>query len=588
MAEKDLRRDRAARLVVEPLPEDDVDKTSSSSGYIGASAGDDVARTSDDMSKVTKEEIAGARVSIDTKDIVDTTLSNGLRVVVLPHGNVPLVQASLVFGGGSSTLRQGEFEFATSNIIGAGTDPLQVAGQVNWVFIPGFAGLFPSESYPAVTGAQWSNAWRMDFAAPSGNLDSALWNMRTELDTMKPYLDGAGMWKSKLEKRLKGNWGDKSWHMSHIASEHLYPNAPGHQGWTWDEVQTAEDFNGSTVSDFIASHVDPTNATLVIAGNVDAKTAVGLAQGHFGDWQGKDAAKPGWQGKLTMPEMPTAPFRVIIEDDPKKTQTQTDMTCRLNTVDERDRPAVAVLGSLLFNQVFTQLRVKEALSYTPVAYAGMSDDNSATLTFSSLALNKGIGRTLQFFMEAAKAVEGGTFDREELTLHKLRMARESGLNSQSIGQVVDTLTGPIRRGEGWERISGAGWDIANVDDATLIRLIQGCTEHAIVTMTGPKDVIAEQLDGLGIAYEVIDADKLELELLQKYDEKAYEAKLKAKAKADKKKAKEDAKKKTEEAAPTEAAPADGAAPAGGDAPAPAPSGGDAAPQVIRSARDDEG
>ena len=563
LASEYLRRDRVARLIVEPLPDEEVDKTSSQSGYIGASAGDDVVRSSDDMSKVTDAEIAAARVRLDMSKMVDFTLGNGMRVVVLPHGNVPLVQVGLLLGGGPANFDEGLFEFATSNVIGAANDPLRVAGQANWATFAGIPGLVPGESRPTLSFSRWDNAWRMDFAGPSGNLDSALWIIRDEIEKMAPYLDGAGQWKADLEGDLKGAWGRKSWHMSQTVAHHLYPDAKYRHDWTWDEVQVAKAFDKTTVTSFLDEVVDPSNAVLIITGNVDPEKARGLAQGHFGDWQGRTAEKPGWHGQLPEPTMPTQPFRILVEDDAKKTQSQTDMTCRLDVDGERDRPAVGVLSSLLFNQVFTTLRVKEALSYTPVAFAGMRDDGTATLTFSSLALNKGIGRTIQFFLEAAKAVESGKVDQAELTLHKLRLARESGLQAQALDQVLAELTGPLRRGEGWDRITGAGEDIAAVNANALIRIMKGCTEHAIVTITGPKDVIGPQLEALGLTWEVLDAEKEQLTLLEKYDPKAYKAKLKAKAKEDAKKAKEEAKKKEEdeaaaadgEAAPTEPAPA---------------------------------
>jgi len=542
MAYEFMKRDRAGRLVVEPLPEDDIDVTSAESGasYSGASAGDDqVLRTSDDLSRVTDASIKAAYIHPDVNKIHETKLANGLRVVVMPHGEAPLVRASVVFGGGAlQESQKGLFDFATNFSQGEGNDPLQIAGQTNYPFIPGIAGIFSSVSYPVGAGAM-GNAWRLDFDAPAGNLDGALWMLRGEVESAHPYLDGAQDWKSRREKSLKSGWGQLGWHLDDVTRQHLYPNAPNRNLWTWEQVQTAKAFNADTVQAYLDQHLQPSNATLLIVGNVNADEATRMAEQYFGGWQAKSGVSAGWAPAATAPAMPTAPTRVLIFDDPKKTQTESTLTCRLNYAGEQEKPAVDVLGSLLSARTFSTLRVKEALAYSPFAYSNVSDDGSAVLVYSSLAVNKGVGRTVQFFIDATKDLAGGNVKAEEVTLHKLRMARESGLSSQSIDQMTGRLTGAIRNQKDWTYITGRGDDIAGVNPDQMVKLVQGCADHAIVTLHGPKDVIGPQLQEKGIPYEVVDFEARGDELLGKYDPKALKKKQKAKAKEDAKKAKEE-------------------------------------------------
>lgn len=559
LAYKYLKRDRAARLIVKPLPEDDIDTTSAESGYIGASRGDDVAQTSDDLKSVTDADIAATRVKPDLSKMVDKTLPNGLRVVVYPHGEAPMVQSSMIFGGGDYTLPDGMFDFMTTFHRGPGNDPLAIASTANWPSIQGINGIFSAFSLPLATSTSYGNAWRLDFSSPSGNLDQALWILRDEIENVTPYTSGSAEWKKDAESSMTRGWNRKEWHMGDIVAQHLYPGAPWHQYMSPSALTTMQAHSASSLTATLQRHIQPGNAVLLIVGNIDPTEAFKAAEKNFGGWTPRaGATAEGWAGAVKTPAMPTNPFKIYIVNDEKKTQSETEFTCRLNYGGEAERPAVSVLGSALSDATFTTLRVKEALSYSPYAYTQIDDDGSATLSFSSLALNKGVGRTIQFFLEATKQVERGELAPDTVKLHKLRLAREGGLMSQSIDQMIGTLTGPIRRGEkNWDAINKAGDNLAAVKPEQLTALVKGCTEHGVVMTYGPASVITPQLDALGYTYEVIDWEKRGDELLKAYDAKAYDKEQKAKAK---KKAKEE-KEKAKEAkkgggTPTEPAPAE--------------------------------
>jgi zinc protease len=518
-----LKRDRVARLIVEKLPEEEVDTTSSESGYVGASRADDALRASDDISKVTEPEIVGARVTPEVAKIEDFKLPNGMRVVIMPHGEVPLARAGVILGGGPANEVRGLYDFVTSFTIGAAADPLQVAGTSSWPFftIPGYL----SQSYPLAGAAIAPNASRIDVSMPAGNLDAGLWILRSELDGIKPYLDGASEWKKDRRSGLKSNWTKSAWHIGDLTSQHLFPGVQEQQQWTWADVDVAQSFTTSTVTDWYAKYVHPGNAVLLIVGNIKTADAKKLAETYFGDWKGHGDPAQGWQGALQVPELPTQPMKIYVFNDEKKTQSQTDFACRLDYRSERDRPAVGVLGSLVGTRVFNQLRVVEALSYTPFAFGAVNDDGSAMLYMSSLALNKGVGRTVEYFFEAARTFEADEVGGDEITLHKLREARGNGLGAQSIGGMLNTLSGVIRRGEDWSALSDAGKDVARVSPTQLKRLITGCADHAIVTIEGPKDVITAQLDEKGYKYEVIDFKERGDALLKEFDPKAYDKKM---------------------------------------------------------------
>lgn len=548
LAEKYIKRDRAARVVVKPMPEEEIDITSAESGYIAQSKSDTIVKASDDLAHMTPEMIAGSRVRPDITKLTDYTLPNGLRVVIMPHANVPLVQASLIFGGGSYNFPKGTIQFMQEFTEGTGQDPLRVAGAVDWAFFAGIPGISSATSYPTSTAVQTGNSWRMDFRGPSGNLDSALWTIRNEIDGAHPYLSETADWKKRQLKRIKSGWTDMAWHTSDMVSQFLYPDAPWQQARTWAEVQAMQDFDADTIKATLDRIVQPSNAVLLIVGNTTTEAAKDLAAKYFGGWAGAAGRADGWAGKVETPKIPTEPTRVLIfedKDKPLGTQSQTDMMCRLNYRGEEDRAAARVLSSILGTRVFDTLRVKEALTYTPGAFAQVDDDGSATLYFDSLALNKGVGRTVEYFLAVARSIENGEFEESELTRHKLRMARGSGIGAQTIDGMTATLGAAVVRGDPWSKIDHAGDYIAGVNRDQIIRLIQGCSSHAIVTIDGLDSVVGPQLKEKGIAYEVVDWKTRGDELLKAADPKAYDKMIKERAKSEKKKKAEEAKKAAE-------------------------------------------
>jgi predicted Zn-dependent peptidase len=276
-------------------------------------------------------------------------------------------------------------------------------------------------------------------------------------------------------------------------------------------------------------------------GNISGEDGKKLAQSYFGGWKAPAGEKP--VSAMKAPPTPKGESKVYIFDVPDRTQTQMYTSCRLNYAGPEEDVAVDVLSSLIRNRTFSQLRVKEGLAYSPGAFSGVSDNGSASLTFYSLATNSGVGRTLEFFNEAIDEVEGGKVDPEEVKLHKLRRARSDGLRAQSMSQMTGSLSTVIRADKGWDFATGRGELIADVKDADLKRLLEGCGEHTITTLEGPKDVLIPQLDEKGFEYEVVEWRAYGDDLLWQHDPKAAKKKEKDRQKAERKKAKDAQKSK---------------------------------------------
>lgn len=506
---KYVTRDRAAIMIATPLGANEMDTRNATSSYAGANQDDDLVRSGSDV-VIPDEVIADVYTTLDMSGMVDTTLDNGLRVVILPHGEAPIVQASLLFGGGTASLPKGIYNFVSTFTSRAKVDPLEIAGQS--------------------AGESWRDGFRIEYKVPSGNLDGALWYLREEVEALRPNMAYKSYWLKNRRQGLTSGWGSSSWHASAARSEHLYPGSLVDAPTRWEDVLTWKSWGSKHVRDHLSRHIQPGNAALVVVGNIDANQALQLAREHFGGWAPHADFPNEWVSQATTPAMPTAEAKIQIFDEPKRTQTDVNMYCRLDYEGPHQRPAVQILGSILGDQTMRTIRVEEGLAYSPGAGAYTRSDNTAVLTFYSLTVNTGVGRVVEFTRDAVKRIRDGKAPPSEVQAHKLKLANAGGVDAHSVSQVTDHLSWPILERRDWSVLTDAGKHIAAVSPDTLDDLVASCLDHALWQLTGPKDVIVPQLEERGLAYEIVDWEAAGNALLWEYDPKTAKKKEKAKQK----------------------------------------------------------
>lgn len=522
MGDEFLKRKRAAVAVVDPIPSKDIDRSAETSSYHGASDTDAV--SSGRAQSATNEEIEASYVKPNLSRLVDRRLRNGMRVVIVPYSDAPLVQATLVIGGGTDMEPKGLFSFlgnfTTDNwrtqSNRGGNDALQVA----------------SSRTSNVSSVNWSTGVR----APAGNLDNALWFLREEMESKAPEMARRSTYIKKRREGFLGSLHRRGWHISDMRSKHLFPDDPNKWGTQWTDLEEMASWRRSEVDDALTRMLQPANTTLIIVGNVDSDEALRHAVDYFAGWEPRDGAEVGKMPRTQVGAL-NAGTQVLIFDDPKRTQTQVTRTCRLNTSGIADLQATSVLSDFIFDRTFTQLRVKEALAYSPGGFAGVTPDGSGFMTFSSLAVNVGVGRTVEYFRDLTAELESGEADDATLTMYKMRRARSYGVAAQSTTQLTGKLTNALTWEQPWTMLLDAGKDIANVDAAKIQRMVSGCNGRSFTSLEGPAEIIEPQLQEKGIAYEVVDWKARGEELHKAADPKSFKKRAKKKAKAEAKKAK---------------------------------------------------
>lgn len=528
---KYLRRDRMVKVFLEPIPKDElVADAAQSSEYHGAQGGDDVVRTTIDPKQITAEVIKDFTITPNVDLLIDKTLPNGLRVVVLEHGEAPLVQAGLLFYGGSATATPQamdgfaeDYMSTTWNDPTRKSDPLRIAG--TW------------------ETTRSSNYTYHSLSASNGNLDGALWLMRDAMEEIRADMDGRTDDQKTAQGRLKKDWKYRDgYYNSGFVTEHRMQQVnPGHPlaaQADWERYETQKSWGSSDVMTYVRQKYQPANATLLIVGNVNGEQAAKLAEYYFQGWSPSSSTTVGQMPDVAPPNAATAAPRIVLYDDPGKTQTNVGFACPTATASQDDDAIRHVLSDYLDEETWIILRENGGVTYGAYAYSPAYPGGSAYLNMGSLVQNDGTVLAIKTFQELAKKAEAGDFDTDTIQKHKLNRAKRYVLAQQSVPQMAGRLLDQLYWRNDWAMVTGYAERLAAVDAAAMQAQMGECSKHYIIQVEGPVDTLKPVLDEAGIAYEVFDWKQAGKDRLAKYDPKAFKKSEKAAAKAKAKEEKE--------------------------------------------------
>lgn len=540
LAETYLRRDRYVKVFLEPLPKDDVlASAAQSTEYRGASGGDDVIRSSVPPEKITAQVIKDFTIVPDASKIVEKTLPNGLRVIVMKHGETPVAEASLILSTGwasddrrSDTFAE-DFSLSVWNDFARRSDPLRIAGEWDHEYAAGNT--------------------RHTVSAASGNLDGVLWLLREGVEEFRPNFASKVQYFKDAKSHIKRDWKERDgYYNPGFMTEHrnavLMPSHPMGHIQTWEDIEAMASRPSSDVMSWIHQKYQPANATLLIVGNIDANKAARLAEYYFQGWKPANGVTPGKAPALPNVPATTEKPRVVVYDKPKNTQTNVTFACQAAAATPRDDAALDILTDYLDERAWIILRERGGVTYGAGAAAYQSVGRGAVQMFS-LVQNNGTVLAVQTFEQLAKDATEGKFDFGRVQVNKLNRAKRYVLNQQSIPQMRSRLLRPVQLREDWTLLSGYADRLAAVDGKAMQARMGDCVNNYLIQVEGPKDEIVPMLEAAKIQHEVFDWKQAGRDRLAKYDPKAYAKLLKAEAKDKAKKEKEDAKKAAEGGTP---------------------------------------
>ncbi|NUR56661.1 MAG: insulinase family protein [Acidobacteria bacterium] len=233
------------------------------------------------------------------------TLANGLDVVVHEDHGVPIVAVNVWYHVGSKNEVPGRTGFAHlfEHLMFEGSQhydkgyfhPLQEAGA----------------SLNGSTNADRTNYWEV---VPTNALELALWMESDRMGYLLPALTDAKFDNQRdvvLNERRQ-NYENRPYGLAGMAIvSALYP--PDHP-YHWLTIGAADDLRAAhlnDVRDFFQTYYHPGNASLALAGDIDASEAIALAEMYFGEIAG--APRPA-KVQVAAPGGPAADVRLVLED----------------------------------------------------------------------------------------------------------------------------------------------------------------------------------------------------------------------------------------------------------------------------------
>jgi zinc protease len=299
---------------------------------------------------------------------VETTLANGLTVLILEDHRLPTVNAQMQIAGSGATFEPTDkpgLAVITAQMLSQGTasrTSKQIAEDVDRVG----ANVSASSGFGSgVTGIFASGL--------SDNFDQ--WFAIAVDVLLNPSFPDDEL--AKLKQRLKANLKQQRAQPGFLANERfsraVFGNFPSAVTSMTDSSLDA--FTPADLKRWHDARYAPQNAILGIAGDVDAKTLIPKLQKWFGEWQKNDTS-----AKLLSKTTPTTAKQIYLVDRPNSVQTTITMgNIGIDRWDP-DHPAMVVLDEILGagpqSRLFMNLRENKGYTYgvyssiQAVTYAG--------------------------------------------------------------------------------------------------------------------------------------------------------------------------------------------------------------------------
>jgi zinc protease len=286
----------------------------------------------------------------------DERLPNGLRVVVVPRHDVPLVTASLLVRAGPEADPPDRAGLAdmTATMLAKGA---QRAGRA--VGATGLAVQAEALGGSLATGSSW-RASNVAMTVTVPTLEAAVGLIADVV--RRPTLAAAELDRARVQALdgLRVAFSEPGQVASFALRRAYWGDSP------FGAVPTQASLQRLTRGDVQAFHrrwYRPDLAVLVLAGDVTPERGRALAQRHFGDWQQPPGDRPR---AATPPAASTAPPLVVI-DMPGSGQSAVAVAAPFVATGAPDRRAAqvasAILGAGYSSRMNTEVRIKRGLSY---------------------------------------------------------------------------------------------------------------------------------------------------------------------------------------------------------------------------------
>jgi zinc protease len=409
------------------------------------------------------------------------SLSNGLEVVVLRRGSIPLVEAHLALRTPSPS------------------EPLlrEVALSVSW------ASADSSHRHAGRVGARTYQALLDDYArtgatAAPGNLPHLLDDLRQWLEDSD--VDSKVWWRNQdgYTRRVERDSQRAHTRGRHALDARLFPGHP------YGAAPTAEQARALTpkqLSHWLDAELRPANATLYLVGDLPPYPEVQrMAETLLGSWRGGRGAS-----KAPPPRAPPLPAArsVVLVDRPGASQADVRIGLRWPLLDAGQVATADVLTGLLQEQLRHHLREQLGLTYG--VQVELDERPLATaLRIRTAVDTKTAAGALEQILAELGSLEGTPLPHNVVERARWQVARGYDLRFRTTASVVSRFMELASLGrplDSWEKYPE---HLAAVTPASMQALAQQLSlGREVVVITGDAASLEPQLTAAGFPVEVL-------------------------------------------------------------------------------------
>lgn len=285
---------------------------------------------------------------------VEKTLANGLRVIVVPKHDIPLVAARLLVktGAAADPAERDGLAQLTATVLTQGTKT-KTAEQI--------ARGVEALGATLAGDAAWDHS-SVDLSVMSSNLPGAMAYVADVARNATFAKDEFERERAQAIDALQVELTEPRPLANVVASRLIFGDAPYGHNLRGTPATLARIARNDLVK-FHASHYRPANAVLVLAGDVKAEDAFKLADSQFGSW--KNAGTAARAAAKTGTERPKP--RVVVIDMPESGQSAVVVgRAGIRRTDPAYLNAIvtnSILGAGYSSRLNQEIRIKRGLSY---------------------------------------------------------------------------------------------------------------------------------------------------------------------------------------------------------------------------------
>lgn len=278
--------------------------------------------------------------------------------------------------------------------------------------------------------------------------------------------------------------------------------------------QTLQSLTRDDVQKFHDTFFAPNQSTLFLVGDITPAQAMEKAQTAFGSWDKKDVpAAPAPPAKMTAPS-DTAKPQITILDRPGAAQTEVRIGTLTNGYSDPNRiagtVATAVLGLGQFDSRLTrEIRVKRGLTYS-VGSGFRRNKDAGEFEIFTFTKNASTGEVVKLALEESRKIGVGEVPGEELQDRKAFLQGSFAVSVATPNGVLTRLVPAVLYGNGPDDLTHYAERVQAVTGSQVPEIMRGLHLNAPqIVLVGDANAIRKDVEAIGTV-RVIPAASVDL------------------------------------------------------------------------------